>query len=77
MTPKGDAIVGEFNKVEYNYEFNQKSYDRLNCFIPKGMKEVWKSYAKREGRSLTAYIMNAVGEHEDKIKAENQNPKPD
>ena len=67
--------MGDFNKVEYNYEFNQKSYDRLNCYIPKGLKDVWKGYANREGRSLTAYIMNAVNEHEEIIK--NENPKPE
>ena len=55
---------------EYHNNFNRKNYDRVNIMVPKGRREVWKSFAAGHGMSVNALVNQAV---ESKIESENQN----
>ena len=52
----------KFNKVEYNNQFNAMKYDRISFLVPKGEKEVIKAAAEQAGKSVNAYILEAVHE---------------
>lgn len=43
-------------------EYQRKNYDRINVWIPKGHKDIWKQCAKNSGVSLSTYIVEAVRE---------------
>ena len=52
----------KFNKVAYDNAFIKENYDRINFIVPKGEKEVIKAAAKRVGKSVNAYILDAIHE---------------
>ena len=56
----------KFNKVEYNNQFNAMKYDRINFLVPKGEKEIIKAAADHAGKSVNAYILEAVHEKMDR-----------
>ena len=56
----------KFNKVEYNNQFNAMKYDRINFLVPKGEKEIIKAAADQAGKSVNAYILEAVYEKMDR-----------
>ena len=56
----------KFNKVEYNNQFNAMKYDRINFLVPKGEKEIIKAAADQAGKSVNAYILEAVHEKMDR-----------
>ena len=70
MPLKGAENVGDFNKIEYNKEYNKQQYDTVNLRIPKGLRQTWKDAAENAGQSLNAYVMEAV---ETRMESENQN----
>ncbi len=43
-------------------KWNAKNYDRIALVVPKGEKEIIKSVAEQEGKSVNAYILEAVHE---------------
>ena len=45
--------------------WNKKNYDRIGITVPKGQKDVWKAKAAEQGKSLNAFIVEAV---QDKLK---------
>lgn len=51
-------------KLEDRYnkqnDFNRNNYDRVSVMFPKGYKEEVKERAKQEGKSLNAFIIEAV-----------------
>lgn len=53
-------------KLEERYnkqnDFNRENYDRVSVMFPKGFREKVKEQAKKEGKSLNAYITEAVKE---------------
>lgn len=50
------------NKIARTREYNKANYEQLKMEVPKGTKAVIKAAAEREGKSMTAYIMEAVNE---------------
>lgn len=52
----------KFNKVAYDNAFIKENYDRINFIVPKGEKEVIKVAAEQAGKSVNAYILEAVHE---------------
>ena len=50
------------NKIKRTREYNRENYEQLKMQVPKGMKEVIKAAAEKEGKSMTAFIMEAVNE---------------
>ena len=43
-------------------KYNAKSYDRISVTVKKGVKDDWKSKAKKQGLSLNAFIEQAVNQ---------------
>ena len=52
----------KFNKVAYDNAFIKEKYDRINFLVPKGEKEIIKAAADQAGKSVNAYILEAVHE---------------
>ena len=50
------------NKIARTREYNKANYEQLKMEVPKGTKAVIKAAAEKEGKSMTAYIMEAVSE---------------
>ena len=50
------------NKLARTREYNKANYEQLKMEVPKGTKAVIKAAAEKEGKSMTAYIMEAVNE---------------
>lgn len=48
------------NKIKRTREYNRENYEQLKMQVPKGTKAVIKAAAEKEGKSMTAYIMEAV-----------------
>ena len=43
-------------------KYNQKAYDRIALVVPKGMKELYRQRAEKQGLSLNAYINKLLEE---------------
>lgn len=50
------------NKIKRTREYNRENYEQLKMQVPKGTKAVIKAAAEKAGKSMTAYIMEAVDE---------------
>lgn len=50
------------NKIARTREYNKANYEQLKMEVPKGTKAVIKAAAEKEGKSMTAFIMEAVNE---------------
>ena len=50
------------NKIARTREYNKENYEQLKMEVPKGTKAVIKAAAEKEGKSMTAFIMEAVNE---------------
>ena len=47
----------EYNKIQYNNEYNKNNYDRLIINVPKGQKAVIKEHFTELGyKSLNEYV---------------------
>lgn len=61
MKTIGGVILGWVeNKIKRTREYNRENYEQLKMQVPKGTKAVIKAAAEKEGKSMTAYIMEAV-----------------
>ncbi len=47
-------------KIKYNAKYNKKNYSRISLMIPPDVKTEIQAAAERKGKSMTAYIMDAV-----------------
>lgn len=56
--------IGQMNKLDYVHEYSKEKYDRINLSCPKGTKDEWRAAADAEGLSLSAYVMKAVSEYQ-------------
>ncbi len=45
---------------EATARYNKKAYDWINIFVKKGQREVFKSHAAAQGKSLNRYIVDAI-----------------
>lgn len=43
-------------------KYRDKTYDRKDLILPKGMKDIIDAHAKKRGVSMNAYIINAIVE---------------
>lgn len=50
----------EFNQTEYVNDFIRKKYDRINLLIPAGNKEIIKSRAAQNGKSVNQYLNDLI-----------------
>ena len=55
-------MTKEFNKIEYNRKFNEKSYDRISVLVPKGQKKIIAEYCAERGESLNGFINRLINE---------------
>lgn len=63
METIGGVILGWVeNKIERTKAYNKANYEQIKMQVPKGTKAVIKTAAEKEGKSMTAYIMEAVNE---------------
>ena len=47
-------------KIKYNVKYNKENYARISLMLPPQTKEQIQAAAKEAGKSMTAYIMDAV-----------------
>lgn len=47
-------------KIKYNQKYNKENYARISLLIPPEVKTEIQAAAKEAGKSMTAYIMDAV-----------------
>nr|WP_318682639.1 ribbon-helix-helix domain-containing protein [uncultured Acetatifactor sp.] len=50
----------EFNQFQYQNNFINEKYDRINLTVPKGEKAVIKEKAAEAGESVNEYINQAI-----------------
>lgn len=43
-------------------KYNAANYDRINLIMPKGKKDIIKSYADKKGESVNGFINRAIDE---------------
>lgn len=48
------------NREKYARQYNEEKYEQLLMRVPKGTKAAIQAAAKEAGKSMTAYIMDAV-----------------
>lgn len=49
-------------------KYNEKTYERIALVVPKGKKEIIKSAAEKEGKSLNGFINEAIDEKINNLK---------
>lgn len=49
-----------FDQNKYNSEYTKNNYDTVRFIVPKGKKEALQVIADREGKSLTALIIECL-----------------
>ena len=47
-------------KIKYNQRYNKEKYARISLMIPPEVKTEIQAAAEKVGKSITAYIMDAV-----------------
>ena len=47
-------------KIKYNQRYNKEKYARISLMIPPEVKTEVQAAAEKAGKSMTAYIMDAV-----------------
>lgn len=45
-----------------NQKYNAKAYDQIKTVVPKGQREIIKTYAEANGESLNGYINRLIAE---------------
>lgn len=58
MKKKGEP----FDQVKYQNDYIRENYDRISLAFPKGEKAAIKEAARKEGVSMSEYILAAVDE---------------
>lgn len=54
--------MGGRNSYESIKRYQDKAYDRFAVLVPKGEKERLKAFAKEKGKSLNAFVVEAIKE---------------
>lgn len=60
------------SSTQQKNEWISKSKDRINLLVDKGKKEVIAEFAKRQGKSLNSYIVEAISEKMEKDKGKSE-----
>ena len=66
MKKKGEP----FDQVKYQNDYIRENYDRIRLAFPKGEKAAIKEAARKEGVSMSEYILAAVDEKMGRINKE-------
>lgn len=45
---------------EATARYNKKAYDRISVVVPKGQRQALSDFAKKQGKSLNRFILDAV-----------------
>ena len=56
------------SQKEATARYNKKSYDRINIVVRKGQREIIKSFAASQGKSLNRFVLDAVEAEMNRIK---------
>ena len=48
------------SQKEATARYNKKAYDRINVIVKKGQREIIKSFAASQGKSLNRFICDAI-----------------
>lgn len=59
-----------FDQIKYISDYSKEHYERINLSVPKGLKEEWKKWADKQGKSMSAFVMDAVEERIQNLKGE-------
>ena len=49
-------------RTRANNKYNAKAYDRINIAVPKGQKDIIQARATTQGKSVNAYVIEAISE---------------
>ena len=49
-------------RIRANNKYNAKAYDRINIAVPKGQKDIIQAQATTQGKSVNAYVIEAISE---------------
>ena len=49
-----------FDQIAYQNQYNKENYDRVTVMLPKGQKELLRTYAKEKNMSLNAFISELI-----------------
>lgn len=60
MQQRGDRMAYSEAQKKATMKYMEKTYDRLELQLKKGMKEVYRAQAKEHGMSLNAYIISLL-----------------
>ena len=63
------AFKDNVRRNEYQNEYIQNTYDRINLTDPKGQKEIIQAHAKANGESVNAFIGRAIAEAMERDKS--------
>ena len=63
------AFKDNTRRNEYQNEYIQNTYDRINLTVPKGQKEIIQAHAKANGESVNAFIGRAIAEAMERDKS--------
>lgn len=47
-------------KMNYINRYNAENYEKITLQVKKGVRDTWKGYAEKRGRSLVAFISDAI-----------------
>lgn len=43
-------------------KYNEKAYDRLSLYVPKGTRDIIKTHAEAQGESVNGFVSRAITE---------------
>lgn len=55
-------------KAEYKNQWQKENCDRVNLTLPKGKKELIKTHAESQGKSVNGFINEAIDEKMEREK---------
>ena len=58
-------------QTEWSRAYNEKNYDRLYPFVPKGRKAEIQAVAETQGETLNEFIVKAIDERMKRLQGEN------
>jgi len=50
----------KFNATKYKNDFAKEKYDKFLICVPKGRKTIIQEFAKTQGKSLNAYVVELI-----------------
>ena len=72
---RGDFMAKERDmkkQAEWSRAYNEKNYDRLYPFVPKGRKAEIQAVAETQGETLNEFIVKAIEERMKRLQGERE-----